>query len=201
MHISPFSTPSMIMASGCAIRISRAVRDHVITFHGNAVYAMLIMEFRHSKWVGLPFKVKDEFIVLSVVNDNTSRERGPKLFVCRFFADFLQRFLRQAFIVFLLFPLSSLSNVPVSSTMSLCSAGGRRKKEKKGKKKSGNCSKPGHTIECTYTANLSGWLDSSNDLSSATSKQDINSDIPFILRMNEHNHGSNSGSRASTWRL
>ena len=44
-----------------------------------------------------------------------------------------------------------------------------------------------------YTTDLSGWLDSSNDLSSPTSKQGINDDIPFISHMNE-NHGSNRGS-------
>ena len=52
-------------------------------------------------------KVKEEFMVLSVVNDNASGERGSKLFICGFFTDFLQRFLRQSF------PLSSLSNVQV----------------------------------------------------------------------------------------
>jgi hypothetical protein len=116
------------------------------------------------------------------VNGNTSREKGS-------FADFLfAAFLRQAFVVSVPFPLSSLLNVPVSSTMSLYPAGGKRKE-----KKYGNCSKPGHTIEYTYTANLSGWLDSQNDLSFATSKKGINNDIPLILRMNEHNHGSNRG--------
>jgi hypothetical protein len=88
--------------------------------------------------------------------------------------------------------------------MGLYSAGGRRKKEKKEKekkekkkkkkkKKKRNCgdySMPGHTIECTYTT---GWLDSSNNLSSAMGKQGINSDIPFISHMDEIYHGSKPG--------
>lgn len=107
-------------------------------------------------------KVKEEFIVLSVVNDNISGEKGPQL-VCLWI---LRRFLFAAFspTTFcsrgIVPAFQSLKMYPVSSTMSLYSAGGRRKKEKRN---CGNCSKPGHTIECNYTTDFSGWLDSSND--------------------------------------
>ena len=139
--------------------------------------------------VCLPFEVRKEFIVLSVVNDNTSGEKGPQLVRLGIFADSIAAFSPIGFCgLGIVLGFRSLKMYTVYSPMSLYSAGGRRKKEKKKRRNCGDYSMPGHTIECTDTT---GWLDSSNTLSPATSKQGINSDIPFISHMDEIYHGSN----------
>src|ERR1700733_7267283 len=115
--------------------------------------------------------------------------KAPDSFVWGFLQILLQHFFSDGFCgLGIVLAFRSLKMYTVHSPMSLYSTGGRRKKKKKRRRNCGDYSMPGHTIECTYTT---GWLDSSNNLSSTTSKQGINSDIPFIPHMDEIYHGSN----------